>query len=144
MPNRTKALPGSRYYQWPDLRDWFLITMGLLSLLFAYAYGVAKVPPNTKTNLSTALEVLPLKVYALMWLATGLYCILAAVTAHRIGGFVVSMFAYTLWGMIYLIGWLHGDPGRGWLSAGVFGTLAGAIYCVSGLVDPSPIVSRDV
>lgn len=129
-------------FQRPDLRDWFLIIIGLLALLLGYAYGVAHVPHGVRTSLSTALSVLPLKAYAALWLATGLYCVLAGLTARRIGGFVVASMMFILWGLLYLLGWLAGDPGRGWVTAAIFGALAAAVYCVSGLVDPTPIVDR--
>lgn len=129
-------------FQRPDLRDWFLIIIGALALLLGYAYGVARVPHGVRTSLSTALTVLPLKAYAAMWGASGLYCILAGVTARRIGGFVVASMMFILWGMLYLLGWFAGDPGRGWVTAAIFAALAAAVYCVSGLVDPSPIIDR--
>jgi hypothetical protein len=131
------------WWQRPDLRDWFLILIGILALLLGYAYGVARVPHGVRTSLSTGLSVMPLRGYAALWAAAGAYCIVAGFTARRIGGFTVASFMFTLWGMVYLIGWLHGDPGRGWVTAAIFAGFAGAIYCVSGLVDPTPIVERD-
>jgi hypothetical protein len=128
--------------QRPDLRDWFLIVIGLLALLLGYAYGVARVPHGVRTNVYTATRFLPLKAYAVMWAATGTYSVLAGFTARRIGGFTVASGMFTLWGLVYLIGWLNGDPGRGWVTAAIFAALAAAIYCVSGLVDPTPIVGR--
>lgn len=130
------------HLQRPDLRDWFLIIIGLLALLLAYAYGVAHVPAGVRTSLSSALTFLPLKAFAGMWAVTGLYCIVAGFTARRIGGFVVASMMFTLWGLLYLLGWLNGDPGRGWVTAALFGGLAAAVYVVSGLVDPTPIVER--
>lgn len=127
------------WLQRPDLRDWFLITIGALALLLGYAYGVADVPHGVRTSLSTATTILPLRAYAALWAAVGLYCIASGLTAHRIGGFTVASTMLTLWAIAYLIGWLLGDPGRGWVTAAIFATLAGGVYCVSGLVDPTPI-----
>jgi vacuolar-type H+-ATPase subunit I/STV1 len=129
--------------QRPDLRDWFLIIFGVLALLLGYAYGVARVPHGVRTSIYTATQILPLKAYAFMWAAAGAYSVAAGLTSRRVGGFTVASAMFTLWGLIYLIGWLNGDPGRGWVTAALFGGLAAAVYCVSGLVDPTPIVERE-
>jgi len=126
-----------------DRRDRFLVLIGALALLLGYAYSVAKVPRGVRSSLSTALHIAPLWVYGMAWLAAGVYCIAAAVT-RRVNGFPIASATPTLWGSVYIIGWLHGDPGRGWVTAGIFYALAGAVYCVAGLVDPDPITSRKV
>jgi hypothetical protein len=129
-----------RWLQRPDLRDRFLIAFGALGVVLGYGYGVAVVPRGVRNPLSTGLNILPLWAYACMWAAAGLYCIMAGFTRRGVGGFIVGSFMCTLWGLIYLIGWIHGDPGRGWVSAALFGCLAYAVFSVSGCVDPTPIV----
>jgi len=132
----------NRWWQRPDLRDWFLMTIGGLGLLLGYAYAVATIPHSVRTSLSTATEFVPLRVYGVLWLVAGAYCVVSGLALRRIGGFTVATGMFTLWGLAYLIGWLHGDPGRGWVTAALFGGLARAVYCVSGLVDPTPIIVK--
>jgi hypothetical protein len=126
----------------PDRRDGFLILIGALSLLLGYAYAISPAPQTMKSAIGTALNFAPLWVYGVAWLAAGGYCLAAGFTDRRIGGFAVAAAMPTLWGSVYLLSWLHGDSGRGWLTAGIFWALAGAVICVSGLVDPSPIAKR--
>lgn len=114
--------------------------IGALSLLLGYAYSVARVPHGVRSSLSTALQLAPLWVYGVAWLLTGVCCVAAALS-RRVNGFPVASGMPTLWGSAYLIGWVHGDPGRGWLTAAIFYVLAGAVYCVAGLVDPDPIAT---
>jgi len=130
----------TRWLQRPDLRDRFLIAFGALGVILGYGYGVAYVPPGVRTPLSTGLSILPLQAYAYMWAAAGLYCVVAGFIRRGIGGFIAGSFMCTLWGLVYAIGWIHGDPGRGWVSASLFGCLAYAVFSVSGCVDPTPIV----
>lgn len=121
----------------PDRRGGFLLLIGALALLLGYAYTVADIPHGVRTSLSTALHLAPLWVFGCGWLLTGLCCIIAALS--RLNGFPVAAGMLTLWGSAYLVGWINGDPGRGWVTAGIFYALAGAVYCVAGLVDPTPI-----
>jgi hypothetical protein len=127
------------FFQRPDLRDAFLMLIGALSLLLGYAYGVAHIPKNVHTALYTATLILPLKAYAAAWIASGVYCVVAGLSARHIGGFTAAVLMPTVWGAVYMIGWVNGDTGRGWVTACIFWALAGAVYCVSGLVDPTPI-----
>lgn len=123
----------------PDRRDGFLVLIGLLSLLLGYAYTVATVPHGVRTSLSTALHLAPLSVYGIAWLACGAACITAALTGWAALGFPIASATPFLWGSLYFVGWLCGDPGRGWVTAAIFYALAGAVYCVAGLIDPRPI-----
>lgn len=127
----------------PDQRDAYLILKGLLFLFLGYAYAVAHVPPATRNSLSTVTGVLPLHVYGLLWIAAGLYCIAAAFTESKIGGWAVGVFMPSIWGLLYLICWINGDPGRGWVSTGVFWAIAGAMFCASGLIDPVPVTRQE-
>lgn len=126
----------------PDRRDWALIMAGILALFVAYAYGVAPVPPSSRNPLNHATAILPLRAFALMWVAAGVYCIGAAFTDHRVGGFAVAGFMPVVWGSLYLICYLLGDPGRGWVATGYFWSFAGYNLLTGGLVDPRTWTGR--
>lgn len=126
----------------PDRRDGYLLLKGCMSLFLGYAYAVAHVPRTTRTSLSTMTHTVPLEVFGLLWVAAGLYCIVSAFLPRKIGGFAVGVFMPFVWGLVYLFCWLNGDPGRGWVSAGIFWSIAGAMYLASGLIDPTPVLRR--
>jgi hypothetical protein len=128
--------------QRPDRRDGFLILIGVLSLILGYSYSLAHVSQTVHLALRTATEFVPLRVLAAGWLIAGGYCILAALTRRPIGGFTVAVIMPTGWGTAYFVGWLNGDVGRGWVTAVLFWALAGAVFEVAGLVDPTPIATR--
>jgi hypothetical protein len=129
--------------QRPDRQDGYLILKGVLSLFLGYAYAVATVPASTRNSLSTVTDWVPLHVFGYLWIAAGCYCIASGFSARKVGGFAVGVFMPSIWGLLYLICWLHGDPGRGWVSAGIFWSIAGAMECAAGLIDPKPILRRD-
>ncbi len=124
----------------PDRRDWFLALIGALALLLGYAYTVVHIPPGVKNPIRVALQLMPLWAWGAAWVAAGAYCILAAFTDRRVGGFTVAPFMPSVWGFAYLVGWINGDADRGWITTGIFWALAGAVYCVAGLIDPAPLL----
>lgn len=127
----------------PDRRDTYLLIKGAMHILVGYAYALAPVPSATRNSLSTATDYIPLWVYGCLWIAAGVYIIVAALSTRPIGGWTVGVFTPALWGVLYTICWLHGDPGRGWVLGGVFCCIAGAMYCACGLIDPTWTLRRN-
>lgn len=126
----------------PDRRDGFLIPIGALALLLGYGYSVTRVPVGVHSSLHTATEYVPLWVYGLGWAVTGVVSIVSAYSRRADVGFAAAVFMPTVWGLAYLIGWFHGDSGRGWLTAAIFWALAWAVFSVAALIDPDPILRR--
>lgn len=126
----------------PDRRDGFLILIGALSLLLGYAYVITKVPPNVHTSLSTVTRYVPLHFFAAGWLLAGFFCVTSSLFGKPSNGFAVAMFMPVTWGTAYFVGWCAGDAGRGWITACIFWALAAAVYCVAGLIDPTPVIKR--
>lgn len=116
---------------------------GCMSVFLGYAYTVAPMPHSARNQLSTATDHVPLAFYGALWIATGLYCIFSSFSPRQVGGWTVGIFMPTSWGAAYLISWIHGDPGRGWVLTGVFWSVAGAMYYASGLIDPGPTLRRN-
>lgn len=128
--------------QRPDRQDGYLILKGFLQLFLGYAYAVAPVPRSTRSSLSTVTDTIPLHVFGFLWIAAGCYCIVAGLMSRKVAGFAVGVFMPSIWGLLYVFCWLHGDPGRGWVTAGIFWSIAGAMYLASGLIDPRWILRR--
>lgn len=129
-----------RYIRKPDRRDGFLLLIGALSLLLGFAYAISKVPPNVHNSLSAVTRYVPLHYFGALWLLAGFLCISSAFFRRPSNGFAFAAFMPTVWGAAYLYGWLAGEPGRGYITAGIFWALAGAIACVSGLMDADAVV----
>lgn len=126
----------------PDRSDAYLIVKGVLFLGLGFAYAVVSVPHTTRSSLSTVTDYVPLHVFGYLWLAVGVYCVLAGFLDWKVFGFAIGIIMPTVWGFMYLVCWFNGDPGRGWVTCGIFWAIAGAMFCVAGLVDPRPIVKR--
>jgi hypothetical protein len=120
----------------PDRRDWFLVMIGVVWLLLGYAYTLVHIPRGVKVPIRLALEVMPLWAWGVAWVVAGAYCVLAAFTDRKVGGFTVAPMMPTIWGFAYLAGWLHGDADRGWITVAIFWALAAAIMFVARLIDP--------
>jgi hypothetical protein len=130
-----------RMFSKPDRRDRFLVLMGAVFVLLGYAYTIVTVPHGVRTPIDTIIGHVPLWAFGIAWLATGVYSVMAGFTDRHIGGFTVAVAMPFLWGAIYLVSWINGDPGRGWVTTGVFWGLSAAVYSVAGLVDPTPIAT---
>lgn len=126
-----------------DRKDRYLLVKGCMSVFLGYAYAVAHVPQGARNSLSTVTGTFPLSLYGALWICTGVYCIIASLSARRINGWTVGVFTPAVWGALYLVCWFHGDPGRGWVFTGIFWSIAGAMYYASGLVDPGPTLRRN-
>jgi hypothetical protein len=140
---RQRFIDWVHYCNKPDRRDGYLFLKGALFVFLGYAYAVAHVPSTTRNSLSTVTQYVPLWVFGVLWMAAGTYCITAGFSRRKLDGFAVGVLMPSIWGLLYLICWIHGDPGRGWVSAGIFWAIAGAMYCASGLIDPMPVVRKD-
>ncbi len=126
----------------PDRRDGFLILIGLLALLLGYSYGIATVTPGVRAALHTVTLYVPLRLLGYLWIATGIFAVVAALTGRGQRGFAAVVFMPSVWASAYLISWISGDVGRGWVNAALFYALAGAVFCVAGLIDPTPVITR--
>lgn len=124
----------------PDRSDAYLMVKGALFLSLGIAYTLVDVPSSARNSLSTVTDFIPLHVFGYLWLAVGFYCIAAGLFDWKVIGFAVGIIMPILWGLIYGVCWIHGDPGRGWVSTVLFWAIAGAMYCAAGMVDPRPIV----
>ena len=126
----------------PDRKDWALVAFGAMALFVAYAYGAVTVPSSARGPISSATAVIPLRVMAAVWAVGGTYCIVTAFSDRKLGGWAVAGFMPAGWGGLYLACFLHGDPGRGWVTAGIFWCFSLFIGLCALLVDPHALVRR--
>lgn len=109
-----------------------LLFYGMLGLSFAIS--LMHPAPNL-TNLYAAL-FLPLWAWALLWLVTGLVCLVYAFIPHRDRiAFTVMSGAIALWSLIALAGAVTGYNPRGWFGAIVFLAFGAKIYIIGGWPD---------
>lgn len=119
-----------------DRRDSFLCSFGLAYAAIGYSYiGVSVSTEQPRTALSWMLDLAPLWLFGVLWLAAGLTAIVAGLTRHPVAGFRAVAAMPALWGLTYVVGWLQGDAARGWVSAILFAMLARTIQSAAGMVD---------
>lgn len=82
--------------------------------------------------------VAPITVWSDAFFTVGLICALAALWhPARPFAFPLAAAIKTLWGLLYIIAWIAGDMGRGYLSAAIWLTFAGVVLIVSSWPEES-------
>lgn len=96
--------------------------MGLLILGAAsIGRGVSYVPgimPESTSSSHVAETWLPMTVWAVVWVAVGVLCVIASGYWHSRGAALAvgaSVGIHFLWGASFLWGSIHGDMPRGWV-----------------------------
>ena len=99
-----------------------------------YGYGQLISPPQAQPGLKLALQMLPLTVWAGLWIATGVLAIGAAFLPQGVDwfGFVALVLIVLPWTLSYLASWILGDFPRGWVAAAVWGAIAVPVIVVAG------------
>lgn len=121
-------------------RGAFLILFGVVYLLLGFSYATTPVTPVMRTTLKLALNVAPLWVYGLMWLAAGTVAVISGAFLSPVrdaAGFVCAVIAPTLWAAVYLAAWVDHDAPRMWVAAALYAAVAGAVSVVSGMANPA-------
>lgn len=130
MLQRTKLRIGRR--------GAFLTLFAAIYALIGYSFLVAPKTPAIRQNLHFALDIMSLQSWGVLWL-TGAAVMLVSATA-RTGrdylGFTFAMLLPATLAVLFLMGWLHGDLPRGWVSAALYAALAAAVAVVAGWPEP--------
>ncbi len=110
------------------------------SLLFlalvdvVYAYSLLAVPPETRASPGVVFldALLPLPVWATIWAAVSVLCMVQAFMRADRFAFAASSLLKVLWGTVHLLGWALGAVPRGYVSAVVFLGFAGFVQVIAG------------
>jgi len=105
--------------------------------------GVAYLPSTGPERLASALEamsdVIPITVWALVWIVAGLVCLASAVwRQHQAAATPIAALA-TAWAVAYTAAWIgSGWTSRDYLSAALYGCLALLTASWAALTAPTP------
>lgn len=82
-------------------------------------------------------DVMPLEAWAALWAVVGAVLVLGAFV-HRFDriAFAAATMIKTLWGGVYLLGWIAGEVERGWVNAVVWLALAVLVMILAGWPEP--------
>lgn len=121
----TRPMPSARR---PGPRGQLLLCFAMIDVLF----GVGILAADTEVRASPAYaftaRILPLHVWALIWLLVAALLV-AAAFARRLdaAGFAAAIGIKFVWGLLMLGGWLAGDIPRGYVSTGIWVGVAGVV-----------------
>lgn len=111
-----------------------LLFFALLDFVFAYAVTNPirpLVPQYVWLN-----SVLPLWVWGLWWLLTGVVCLVFAFLPVDTPAFTAAIAVKVGWGLLSGIGWLNGQDPRGYVSAIIWLGFAYFVFRVAGGIPP--------
>lgn len=123
-------------------RGYFLLFLALLDAV--YGASLLNPTPRSLDNPTTQflLRVLPLPAWACVWLLVGAICLVSAFRFNDAAGFAAAMGLKTLWGSLFLIGWVVADVERGYLSAVIWLAFAGLLALVVPWPDDLKVAAR--
>ncbi len=113
-----------------------LLFFALLDIVYAVSLAVPPAEVRRTASLLYVGTVAPLWFWALLWAATGLICLAGAFIRHDRWAFTAAMGLKTLWGMVFLMGWLFFGLERGYVSTVVWCAFAGFVYVISTWPEP--------
>lgn len=113
-----------------------LLFFALVDLV--YATSLAGAPAETRAAPSYVfLEgILPLPVWAALWGAVGLACLVQAFMVHDRPAFVAASCLKVCWGSLYMAGWLIGEIPRGYVSAVIWLVFGGFVQVIASWPEP--------
>lgn len=115
----------------------------LFFTLLGASFGLSlAVPSRQATSQVTvfASHVLPLKVWAALWLTAGIMALVYAFRQFDAPGFLATQAVTTAWALVAFGSWLFGHTERGWVSGLLFLALAAWIYVIATW--PEPVTER--
>ena len=110
-----------------------LVLIGVFGILFGFAY-LGGLPATGSRGPRLLDSVVPITVWAAVWLLGGLLSTLAAVKAKPVGACVVVGMLF-VWGFSFLVSWAVNGPDadRDWLGALVYFVTGLLLWCTVAL-----------
>ncbi len=99
---------------------------------FVYSFGLFNPAPEVRRTPTVLFveSVLPLWVWAIMWLAAGICCLVDAFRRNDKVGFAAAIAIKTLWGLLFVVAMVAGLE-RAYLSAALWLVLAGWVGIIA-------------
>lgn len=99
-----------------------------------YGYGQLISPQPDQRGLTLAVQMLPLDVWAWLWIAAGLVALVSAWLPQGVDGpgFIALVLIVLPWMTSYLASWMLGDFPRGWVAGAVWAVIAVPVIVVAG------------
>lgn len=114
-----------------------LLFFGVLDLLYALSLWQPVAESKLSPTARFIAGVAPLPWWAALWALVGIICLAGAACARydRIA-FSAAIGIKTLWGGVFLLGWLAGAIERGWVAAVIWLGLACMVGVLAGWPEP--------
>jgi hypothetical protein len=114
-----------------------LAYLALVDVLFALSL-VCPAPETAQSSSTRFLaDLAPLPSWGALWFVVGVVCLVGAFV-HRLDRYAFACAAgiKTLWGGVFLFGWLAGEIERGWVGAVLWLGLAVLVVILAGWPEP--------
>lgn len=111
-----------------------LLLMGVSWTLYGVGLLLSEPTFAQERGLTVITHVAPLDVWAWLWIVGGALGVGLSMTRSDAAGYVGVVLPPLTWAVSYALAcWPLGDYERGWISAVVWGAIAGALFIVSGI-----------
>lgn len=109
-----------------------LLFFAFIDLVSAFSYLRPTAEARHAAIVVYVAQIAPLYVWAGLWGAVGVICLVSAFLRHDRIGFGAAMVVKMLWAIITLNGWLLANVERGYVGAAVWFALAGWVAIIAG------------
>ena len=143
MPDRIVAALTHNKFD-PGVKRVVLFAVGVLGVVRGVSYVN---PPDVPSGLTTLDQLIPIEFWGWVWVAVGVFSMLAAFTKHYRIPFIPTMIISALWSFSYISEWAmnfftRGVDSRDNITAVSYAVQALLILAVIRLIDPAEVKPR--